>query len=240
MNRARSIFFLMDDRQLLEALALCVERGKRDAASPHPPDLRGQDGADELTRRALEAHAIPPQRVLDEGLIPGMARIGELFRDKRVFVPDVLLAARAMAAGMAHLEPHFRAHDILQRGTFVIGTVRGDLHDIGKKLVAMIATGAGYEVVDLGTDVPPETFAEAARAHPGCAVGVSALLTTTMLHMREVVDAVHAAVPNTPVIVGGAPVTAAFAASIGADAYGADPQSAVDFLRACIAPVAEV
>ena len=221
----------MEIENILELIAVCVARGKQNAQSPHPPDMRGQDGSDELTRRALD-EGVSPQRLLDEGLVAGMTRIGVLFRDKRVFVPDVLLAARAMSAGMAHLAPFFQSKQIQRSGIFVIGTVRGDLHDIGKRLVSMIAEGAGWEIVDLGTDVTPERFAAAAREHPGCCVGMSALLTTTMLNMREAVHAVREAVPAAPIIVGGAPVTAEFALSIGADAYGADPQSAVDFLRA--------
>ena len=216
--------------QLLANLADCIERGKMNAASPHPPDMRGMDGADELTQRAL-AEGIPAQRVLDEALMTGMRRIGERFRDKQIFVPDVLLAARAMSAAMKHLQPSFQSREATHRGTFVIGTVRGDLHDIGKKLVSMIVEGAGWHVIDLGTDVPPERFADAARQHPGCAVGLSALLTTTMTQMEAAVRAIRDAAPGTGIIIGGAPVTAAFAESIGADAYAPDPQGAVDFLH---------
>ena len=216
--------------QLLANLADCIERGKMNAASPHPPDMRGMDGADELTQRAL-AEGIPAQRVLDEALMTGMRRIGERFRDKQIFVPDVLLAARAMSAAMKHLQPSFHSREAAHRGTFVIGTVRGDLHDIGKKLVSMIVEGAGWHVIDLGTDVPPERFADAARQHPGCAVGLSALLTTTMTQMEAAVRAIRDAAPGTGIIIGGAPVTAAFAESIGADAYAPDPQGAVDFLH---------
>jgi methanogenic corrinoid protein MtbC1 len=216
--------------QLLAEIAACIERGKMNAASPHPPDMRGMDGADECTRRAL-SEGIPAQRVLDEALMPGMRRIGERFRDKLIFVPDVLLAARAMSAAMKHLQPYFQSSEATHRGTFVIGTVRGDLHDIGKKLVSMIVEGAGWAVVDLGTDVSPERFAEAARTHPGCAVGLSALLTTTMAQMEAAVRAIRDAAPEAGIIVGGAPVTRAFAESIGADAYAPDPQGAVDFLQ---------
>ena len=231
------VSFMMEHDALLEQLAVCVERGKRDAASPHPPEMRGEDGADEWTLRGLGS-GIPPQRVLDDGLIVGMNRIGVKFREKKVFVPDVLLAARAMSAGMAHLAPYFQSQEIRRQGTFIIGTVRGDLHDIGKKLVGMIAEGAGWEVLDLGTDVAPEGFAKAASEHPDATVGMSALLTTTMLNMKESIEAVKAASPRTRIIVGGAPLSASFAESIGADAYGRDPQSAVDFLRMSTADAA--
>jgi 5-methyltetrahydrofolate--homocysteine methyltransferase len=194
------------------------------------------DGADELTVRAL-AEGCTAQRILDDALMPGMRKVGERFRDRVIFVPDVLLAARAMHAAMAHLRPLFLTQSVQRRGVFVLGTVRGDLHDIGKKLVAMIVEGAGWDVVDLGTDVPPERFAETARQHPGCAVGLSALLTTTMVHMEATVRAIRDAAPDTRIIVGGAPVDAAFASSIGADAYAADPQGAVDFLDASTFPL---
>lgn len=221
--------------QTLAALSLCIERGKMNAASPHPPDMRGMDGADEWTQRALD-EGCSAQRILDDALMPGMRLVGERFRDRAIFVPDVLLAARAMHASMAHLRPLFLTQNVQRRGTFILGTVRGDLHDIGKKLVAMIVEGAGWDVLDLGTDVTPERFAEAAVAHPGCAVGLSALLTTTMLHMEATVRAIRDAAPATRIIIGGAPVTAEFASAIGADAYAADPQGAVDFLSS--APVA--
>ncbi|MDH7516537.1 MAG: corrinoid protein [Bacteroidota bacterium] len=223
----------MEEREIaetLERLAECVERGKADASSLHPVDLRGRDGAEELTRLLLEA-GVPPARILDEGLIPGMGRIGEKFREKQVFVPDVLLAARAMHAAMNHLRPFFRSRAIVTRGTFIIGTVFGDLHDIGKKLVAMVVEGSGWDVVDLGVNVEPERFVAEVRSRPGAVVGLSALLTTTMPNMRTTVAVLKETTPCTPVIVGGAPVTPEFAATIGADAYGADPYAAVEFLH---------
>ncbi len=214
---------------LLARISDCVERGKTDADATYPPQMRGQPGAFELTRLALD-EGTPAKLVLEHGLIAGMNRVGENFRAKRIFVPDVLLAARAMNAAMTHLKPYFQSSELERRGVFVIGTVRGDLHDIGKKLVSMIVEGAGWEVRDLGIDVMPERFAEEVSAAPGCVVGLSALLTTTMLNMQETISVLRAAFPAVPVIVGGAPVTEEFAFSIGADAYGADPQSAVDFL----------
>ncbi len=215
---------------LISRIAICVERGKADLASPHPADLRGSEGADELTLRALE-QGISAQRILTEGLMTGMRSVGEKFRQKVIFVPDVLMAARAMHAAMNHLKSRFVAEGIRHAGVFVIGTVSGDLHDIGKRLVGMVVEGAGWKIVDLGTDVPPGRFIEAAREHPGCAVGLSALLTTTMLNMERTVREMKAALPETRIIVGGAPVTKEFADRIGADGYSPDPQGAVEFLQ---------
>ena len=215
---------------LLERLRTCVERGKVSGKSPHPPDMKGQDGADELARQALDA-GVTPQDVLSNALIAGMQRVGERFRNREIFVPDVLMSAKAMSAAMAHLRPYFKSDVIKHKGIVVMGTVAGDLHDIGKKLVAMIMEGAGWEVVDLGVDVPAEKFLKAVEEHPGCAVGLSALLTTTMVNMETIIRSIKATSPGTKVIVGGAPLTQDFASKIGADAYSPDPQGAVEFLN---------
>jgi methanogenic corrinoid protein MtbC1 len=228
-ERTVSLYFhTMND--LLQHIAQCIERGKINAAAPYPPDLRGQDGADELTRLALD-EGIPAQDVLNLGLMAGMQRIGEKFRDKLIYVPDVLLAARAMSAAMLHLKPYFQSNEIQHSGTLVLGTVSGDLHDIGKKLVAMVVEGAGYRVVDLGVDVAPDKFIAAIDEHEGCAVGLSALLTTTMMNMKNTVAHIREHRPATRIIIGGAPVTSAFAEQIGAEAYSPDPYGAVEFLR---------
>lgn len=216
---------------LLAAIAYMVEAGKATRDAPFPPALRGRDGASELTAASLSA-GVPPQDVLERGLMAGMGRVGEKFRDRRIFVPDVLLAARAMTAAMEHLKPFFLSNDLGHRGDFILGTVEGDLHDIGKRLVGMVAEGAGFRVIDLGTDVPPERFIAALREHPGATVGLSALLTTTMAHMQRTVGALRAAEPAARIIVGGAPVSQRFADAIGADGYAGDPQGAVDFLLA--------
>lgn len=218
---------------LLEMLAHYTERGKANRDATYPPDLKGQDGTDELTARAL-AEGIDPNRVLHEGLMLGMSRIGEKFSRHEVFVPDLLMAARAMSAGMAHLKPYFDSGAAQHKGTFVIGTVQGDLHDIGKNLVAMIVEGGGWEVVDLGVDITAEKFIAAIDAHPGCMVGLSALLTTTMMNMEKIVRAIKEARPETKVLVGGAPLTQEFCEKIGADHYSRDPQSALQFLSACV------
>jgi len=215
--------------ELLEQLAMCVERGKVNASSPYPPDLKGQDGADELAKRAL-AEGIPPDDVLSKSLMIGMGNIGQKFSENKVFVPDLLMAAKAMTTAMAHLKPFFESGEAHHRGVFIIGTVQGDLHDIGKNLVAMVIEGGGWKVVDLGVDVSSEKFLAAVKENPGCVVGLSALLTTTMVNMENTVKLVKEYDPNTKVIVGGAPLTAEFARKIGADGYSPDPQGALNDL----------
>jgi len=215
---------------LLQQLITCVERGKVSAESPYPPDLKGEPGADELTRQALE-EGVTPDAVLKEGLVIAMGNVGKRYSEGKAFVPDLLMAAKAMKAAMAHLKPHFDSGATHHRGTFVIGTVQGDLHDIGKNLVAMMFEGGGYKVVDLGVDVPAERFVQAVREHPECSVGLSALLTTTMVNMEKIVQAIRDFSPKTRVLVGGAPLNADFAKRIHADAYAPDPQCALDYLN---------
>ncbi|MBN2308109.1 MAG: cobalamin-dependent protein [Candidatus Hydrogenedentes bacterium] len=220
--------------EILEQLAMCIERGKVNASSPYPPDLKGQEGADELCKKALD-DGLAPNDILANGLVVGMNAIGRKFSKNEVFVPDVLMAAKAMTAAMEHLRPFFDSGEATFKGTFVVGTVQGDLHDIGKNLVAMVVEGGGYKVVDLGVDVSPEKFLDAVKGNPGATVGLSALLTTTMVNMEKTVSLVKEAVPGTKVIVGGAPLTQEFADKIGADAYSPDPQGALDFLAAASA-----
>ncbi len=220
--------------EILERIAVCIERGKVNAASPYPPDLKGQDGADELTKAALDME-IDPNDVLAKGLVVGMNTIGKKFSENKVFVPDLLMAAKAMQASMAHLRPFFESGKAKHRGTFIVGTVQGDLHDIGKNLVSMVMEGGGWQVIDLGVDVSAEKYLDALRAHPGSAIGLSALLTTTMVNMEKIVSAVRAEFPDTKIIVGGAPLTDEFAKKIGADAYAPDPQGALEYLVAAVA-----
>ncbi|MCU0609546.1 MAG: cobalamin-dependent protein [Chitinispirillaceae bacterium] len=214
---------------MLERLAVCIERGKISAVSPFPPDLKGLDGVDEITRNALSA-GIAPSAILDECIF-GMRAVGERFSQGKAFVPDLLLAAKAMKTVMGHLKPHFLSGAVATKGTIVIGTVAGDLHDIGKNLVAMTIEGSGWKVVDLGADVPAARFVASVNDNPGCVVGLSALLTTTMLTMEKTVAEIKKQSPSTCVIVGGAPLTQAFADLIHADAYAANPQGAVAFLQ---------
>ena len=216
--------------ELLEKLAYCVEFGKINLASPYPPDMRGQEGADELTKKALEM-GVAPVDVLNKGLVIGMGKVGVKFRENKVFVPQVLMSAKAMSFGMAHLKTFFSDGSVVRKGKMVIGTVEGDLHDIGKNLVAMMVEGSGWEVIDLGTDVKAERFVETVKANPGAVVGLSALLTTTMVNMEKIVKAVKEAVPGTIVAIGGAPVTQNFSDKIGADIYSADPQGIIDYLK---------
>jgi 5-methyltetrahydrofolate--homocysteine methyltransferase len=183
-----------------------------------------------LVDRALTS-GVPAAKVLNEGLIAAMDRLGVMFKNNEVFIPEVLVASRAMQAGLTKLEPHLIKEKVAPRGVVVIGTVKGDLHDIGKNLVAMMLKGAGYRIVDLGTDVSPQKFVEAARAEQATIVGLSALLTTTMIHMRSIIDALRAAGLTLPVVVGGAPLTPAYAQEIRADGYAPDAASAVDLVN---------
>ncbi|MBN2352482.1 MAG: cobalamin-dependent protein [Spirochaetales bacterium] len=215
--------------ELVEQLTMCIERGKINAAAPYPADLRGREGADELTARALR-ESVGPDAVL-AACNEGMRRIGERFGRNEVFVPELLMAAKAMKAVMAHLRPFFQSGSVKAKGSFILGTVAGDLHDIGKNLVAMVVEGNGWEVVDLGVDCKPQKFVDAVKAHPGCTVGLSALLTTTMANMEKIVKEIKEQFPEVRVIVGGAPLSADAAAKMGADGYGADPQGAVAFLN---------
>jgi 5-methyltetrahydrofolate--homocysteine methyltransferase len=185
-----------------------------------------------LTKEALDA-GLSPEEILNQGMIAGMDAVGRDFRDGILFVPEVLIAARAMHAGMGILRPLLTEAESHSKGTVVLGTVRGDLHDIGKNLVGMMMEGAGFQVVDLGTDVPPEKFVEAAKAHNAKIVGMSALLTTTMTEMPNVIAALKEAGLReaVKVMVGGAPVTQRFADEIGADGYAPNASAAVEKAR---------
>jgi 5-methyltetrahydrofolate--homocysteine methyltransferase len=185
-----------------------------------------------LVDQALAA-GIPPAKILNEGLLAGMNVIGVRFKKNEVYVPEVLIAARAMKAGMQVLQPKLASAGVQPLGTAVIGTVKGDLHDIGKNLVGMMLEGAGLKVVDLGIDVPPEKFVEAATTHNATIIGISALLTTTMTNMKAVVDAVKASplAGKAKVMIGGAPVTQSFCDEIGANGYAPDAASAADLAR---------
>ncbi len=214
---------------ILEQLMICIERGKVNNASPYPPDLKGQDGADELTAKALE-QGISPKDVLQNSLIVGMSTIGQKFSEGKAFVPEMLMAAKAMKAAMVHIDPFFKSGKVKQKGTFIVGTIQGDLHDIGKNLVSMMVEGAGWKVIDLGVDVGFDKIEQALKDNPDSVIGLSALLTTTMVNMRGVVEKVKNLNPKSIVMVGGAPLTQDFCNEIGADFYSADPQGAIKFL----------
>ena len=185
------------------------------------------NGATEGVNQALE-EKIAPAEILNKGLIAAMTEVGRLFEEGEFFVPEMLIAARAMKAGVAILKPKLVEEDIKPLGKVVIGTVKGDLHDIGKNLVAMMLEGAGFEIIDLGTDVTPEKFVEAVKENAAGFVGMSALLTTTMPAMRTTIDALKEAGVrnNVSVMIGGAPVTQNYADEIGADIYAPDGPSA--------------
>ena len=186
-------------------------------------------GAQELVKKALaEGHSAPD--VLNDGLIAGMAIIGQEFKARELWVPDVLLAARNMKQGLEILKPLFSEVGQKSKGKIILGTVKGDIHDIGKNLVSIMMSGSGLEVVDLGVDVPAEKFLAAAEENHAGIIGLSALLTTTMMEMRKAIEVVKGSRldPKPWVIVGGAPVTEAFAKEIGADGYGADAVTAVE------------
>jgi 5-methyltetrahydrofolate--homocysteine methyltransferase len=181
-----------------------------------------------LTQELLAA-GTSPQDVVEQGLVPGMANVGELFRRNEIFVPEMLVAARAMKEALKLLEPLLAKAGIKPKYTVIIGTVQGDLHDIGKNLVSMMWKGANFAVVDLGTNVSADRYLAAAREHNANIVGLSALLTTTMPAMKETVRLLKEAnLPNVKIMVGGAPITQAFADEIGADGYSADAGSAVN------------
>lgn len=216
--------------EILIKLAACVEFGKVDINSPYPPEMKGQEGAFELTKQALD-RGITPGIILEDALIPAMSRVGQKFSRNEIFVPQMLMAAKAMSSSMGHLKPYYLNGQAKRKGIFIIGTVTGDLHDIGKNLVAMMIEGAGWEIIDLGVDVSIDKFIRALDDHPGSVMGLSALLTTTMENMRKTVDAVRAKYPAQKILVGGAPVTREFCSKIGADFYSPDPQGAVEYLK---------
>ena len=189
----------------------------------------------ETTQAALDANT-PPSDVLS-ALVGGMDDVGRRFKANEIFVPEVLIAARAMKESMALLEPQLIAPGIRPEHTAVVGTVQGDLHDIGKNLVAMMWKGANFEVIDLGTNVPPEKFVEAAREKNAKVVGLSGLLTTTMPAMKRTVEEIRAAaMDGVKVVIGGAPITQEFADEIGADGFAPDAASAVDLVRTLLTP----
>lgn len=198
----------------LTELSTAIEAGKRNDAKA-------------LTQSLLDQGA-KPLDIVEQGLVPGMSAIGEKFKNNEVFVPEMLIAARAMKECMAILEPLLAQAGIKPKFTAVIGTVQGDLHDIGKNLVAMMLKGANFGVIDLGTNVAPDKFVDAAREHSPHLVCLSALLTTTMPAMKTTVDALRNAGVHAKIMIGGAPVTQDYADEIGADGYSPDAASAVD------------
>jgi len=217
-------------KELLEKLLEAVEFGKVDKKSPYPPQLKDQDGAYELAKLALE-EGIRADEILEKALVPAMANVGDKFSRKEIYVPQMLMSAKAMSAAMIHLKPFFQSGETKRKGKFIVGTVSGDLHDIGKNLVAMMIEGGGWEVIDLGVDVGTEKFLRALDENPGAVIGLSALLTTTMENMKKTVTAIKEKHSDSKILIGGAPVTQEYCKKIGADFYSPDPQGAVNYLK---------
>ncbi len=202
--------------QILAEIALKLQNGKT-------KDIKA------LVPQALEA-GIPAKQILDEGLLAGMSVVGVKFKNNEIFVPEVLIAARALKAGSEILKPHLISEDIKPCGKVILGTVKGDFHDIGKNLVKMMMEGKGFEVVDLGVDVAPEAFVAAAKEQNANIIACSALLTTTMAEMKNVVDLCIAEGirDNVKIMIGGAPITDEYCREIGADAYTNDAATAAE------------
>jgi len=205
--------------EILEKISLSLQKGDNETVNT-------------LTKQAIEQEILP-KSILNDGLIAGMEVIGKKFKAHEIFLPDVLLAARAMYAGMEELKPLFIRGELPTLGRVVLGTVQGDVHDIGKNLVGIMLKGAGFEVIDLGNDVPAQKFIDTAVERKADFIGMSSLLTTTMPGMKEVVDLLREQghLGKIKVIVGGAPVTDNYAEEIGADSYAFDGMNAVDKLK---------
>ncbi|NOR50975.1 MAG: cobalamin-binding protein [Desulfuromonadales bacterium] len=186
-----------------------------------------RDAVTKYVQEAVDA-GLPAEVILKQGLVPAMSEVGRMFEEGEYYVPEMLIAARAMQSGLAILKPLLIASDVQATGKVVIGTVQGDLHDIGKNLVGMMLEGAGFDLVDLGTDVQADQFVQAVRDHQPDVVAMSALLTTTMPSMKKTIDALNQAGvrDSVKVIIGGAPVTGEYATDIGADGFGADASRA--------------
>ena len=199
--------------------------------------IAGDAGTVNALTQALLATGVPAREILDEALLPGMEVVGERMRSGDCFIPEVLLSARTMQGALDLLRPHMAAGESTSAGTVVIGTVEGDLHDIGKNLVGMLLQGAGFEVVNLGTGVSAAQFIAAVKEHSPAILGMSALLTTTLPHMGETIQALkdEGLRESVRVMVGGAPVTQAWADEVGADGYGANAGMAVERAKGLVA-----
>ncbi len=215
---------------LLQKLSVCIEFGRVNRESKFPANMLGMDGAIELTQIALN-QKLSPKQILNGGMLEGMKRVGEKFRDNKIFLPEVLIAAKAMNSAMELLKPYFQSGEIQLKGKVILGTVAGDLHDIGKNIVKMVLNGGGWEVIDLGINVSSEKFLRAVSDNKVSIVGLSALLTTTMMNMETITRDLKNEFENLKVIVGGAPLSEAFAKSINADHYFPEPQSFLNYLN---------
>jgi 5-methyltetrahydrofolate--homocysteine methyltransferase len=190
------------------------------------------DSVEVLTKKAL-SQDISAEEILNSGLVAGMDIVSEKFKNNEIFIPEVLISAKSMYSGLGILKPLLAESNVKSKGKVVIGTVKGDLHDIGKNIVAMLLQGAGFDIIDLGADVPLEKFLEFVKKEQADILGMSALLTTTMIFMKNIIEMLKKADlrENVKVIIGGAPVTESYAAQIGADGYAPDAASAVDLVK---------
>jgi 5-methyltetrahydrofolate--homocysteine methyltransferase len=218
---------------LFEDIIENVVRGHSDSASKYPPDLVGKPGVKDLVQRALD-QKMEVSSILKEALIPGMEKVGTKFSSGEYFVPDMLLSAQAMKSGMLLLQPLLKGEDTKKLGTVILGTVKGDMHDIGKNLVRMMLEGGGFEVIDLGINTQTETFIDAAKKYPDAVIGMSALLTTTMENMRLAIQALRNNGLQNKVIIGGAAASQKFADEIHADGFTRDAAASVQLVKKLI------
>ncbi|BFN36975.1 corrinoid protein [Fidelibacter multiformis] len=216
--------------ELLKQIEELVVRGHIDAESRYPKDLSGQPGVREKVADALEK-GISPQEILWNGLISGMKIVGEKYEKNEIFVPEMLFSAKAMKSGLNQIRPMLVGDVSVRVGTVILGTVQGDMHDIGKNLVGMMLEGAGFEVIDLGINTPVSKFVESARKHPEAVIGMSALLTVTMKNMKTVIESLRSNGLENKVMIGGAPVTQSFADEIGAEGYSLNANQAVSLAK---------
>lgn len=216
--------------ELLNQLAICIEKGKVNSQSKIPADLSGQDGVEELVNKLLQQN-IPPKIIIENGLLKGMSVVGEKFKVGKIFIPNVLLSAKAMQHAMDILKKAFPSEQLNFKGKVILATVKGDLHNIGKNLVKMILEGNGWQVIDLGVDVGSDSIIQKLKETDVKAVGLSALLTTTMLNMKTIIEDVRANGFDLPIAVGGAPVSQKFADEIKADFYSPEPTGFLEYLN---------
>ena len=216
--------------EILNKISNCVEFGKINKDSKYPPSLIDQDGAIELTKKALDLK-IDPSKILNDGMLDGMRKVGEKFKSNKIFLPEVLIASKAMKGAMELLEPYFQSGEINYKGKIILGTVSGDLHDIGKNIVKMVLEGGGWQVTDLGVNADAEKFLSTVQNNSVQIVGLSALLTTTMQNMEIITKELKSNFKNIQVFIGGAPVSQSFAEQINADKYFPDPQIFLDYLN---------
>ena len=211
---------------ILESIKHCVVQGHIDTTSKFPKNMDGQKGVRELTQQAI-TEGINVEDILTQGLIPAMTIVGQHYENNEIFVPEMLFSAKAMKSGLELIKPFLLEGSDLILGKVIIGTVQGDLHDIGKNLVCMMLEGAGFEIEDLGINIPAPKFLEAAKNNPEAIIGMSALLTVTMKNMKGIIELLRANDLDNKVFIGGASVTPAFAKEIGAEGYAKNANQAV-------------